>query len=133
MRSATVSKLKATLSQHLARVKAGGPGPSPRAGSCRTCSPRFGQASKGILEDAPPSGPGWGSAEGPPGGTRERPVKFVGRVGDRPKTHPLSAADALQLAAGLLWADGRPAHHDFVCLDQRLREAAQREGFRVLP
>ncbi len=47
--------------------------------------------------------------------------------------HPLTAADALQLAAGLLWADGRPAHHDFVCLDQRLREAAQREGFRVLP
>src|SRR5216683_3464431 len=78
MRSATVSKLKATLSQHLARVKAGGPGPSPRAGSCRTCSPRFGQASKGVLEDAPPSGPGWGSAEGPAGGTRERPVKFWG-------------------------------------------------------
>jgi len=47
--------------------------------------------------------------------------------------HPLSAADALQLAAGLLWADGRPAHHEFVCLDQRLREAAHAEGFRVLP
>ncbi len=25
------------------------------------------------------------------------------------------------------------ARHDFVCLDQRLREAAQREGFQVLP
>lgn len=47
--------------------------------------------------------------------------------------HPLRAADALQLAAGLLWADGRSARHDFVCLDQRLREAAQREGFQVLP
>ena len=47
--------------------------------------------------------------------------------------HALSAADALQLAAALLWANGRPARHDFVCLDQRLREAAQREGFRVLP
>ena len=47
--------------------------------------------------------------------------------------HPLSAANALQLAAGLLWANGRPAHHDFVCLDQRLRDAAQAEGFRVLP
>jgi hypothetical protein len=51
--------------------------------------------------------------------------------------HPLSVADALQLAAGLLagllWANGRPAHHDFVCLDHRLRDAAQAEGFRVLP
>jgi len=47
--------------------------------------------------------------------------------------HPLRAADALQLAAGLLWANGRPAHHDFVSLDQRLRDAAQAEGFRVLP
>jgi hypothetical protein len=47
--------------------------------------------------------------------------------------HPLRAADALQLAAGLIWANGRTARHQFVCLDQRLREAAQREGFEVLP
>ena len=47
--------------------------------------------------------------------------------------HPLRAADALQLAAGLLWADGGAARRSFVCLDQRLREAAQREGFQVLP
>ena len=47
--------------------------------------------------------------------------------------HSLSAADALQLAAGLLWADGHPAQHDFVCLDQRLRGAAHAEGFQLLP
>ncbi len=47
--------------------------------------------------------------------------------------HPLRAADALQLAAGLLWANGQAARHHFVCLAQRLREAAQREGFEVLP
>ena len=47
--------------------------------------------------------------------------------------HPLRAADALQLAAGLLWADGGATRQSFVCLDQRLREAAQREGFHVLP
>lgn len=47
--------------------------------------------------------------------------------------HSLSAADALQLAAGLLWADGRPARHEFVCLDERLRDAAHAEGFQVLP
>lgn len=47
--------------------------------------------------------------------------------------HPLRAADALQLAAALVWANGRPTGHGFVCLDQRLREAASREGFQVLP
>lgn len=47
--------------------------------------------------------------------------------------HPLRAADSLQLAAALLWTRGRPAGHHFVCLDERLREAAAREGFAVLP
>lgn len=47
--------------------------------------------------------------------------------------HPLRAADALQLAAALVWSRGQTADHQFVCLDQRLREAARREGFAVLP
>ena len=47
--------------------------------------------------------------------------------------HPLRAADALQLGAALVWADGRGTGHEFVCLDPRLREAAQRKGFQVLP
>jgi predicted nucleic acid-binding protein len=47
--------------------------------------------------------------------------------------HPLRAADALQLAAALVWSRGQTAGHHFVCLDQRLREAARREGFAVLP
>ena len=47
--------------------------------------------------------------------------------------HPLRAADALQLGAALVWADGRGTGHEFVCLDERLREAAQREGFQLLP
>jgi len=47
--------------------------------------------------------------------------------------HPLRAADALQLAAALLWARGRPAGKVFVCLDERLRIAAILEGFAVLP
>lgn len=47
--------------------------------------------------------------------------------------HPLRAADSLQLAAALVWADGRPTDHGFLCLDQRLRDAAGREGFSVLP
>lgn len=43
--------------------------------------------------------------------------------------HPLRAADALQLAAALTWARGRPPGHPFVSLDERLAEAARGEGF----
>jgi uncharacterized protein len=48
-------------------------------------------------------------------------------------THSLRAADALQLAAAIVWAGQPSASHGFVCLDQRLRDAARIEGFRVLP
>jgi len=47
--------------------------------------------------------------------------------------HPLRAADAVQLAAALVWAGEKPAGCILVCLDSRLRECAQREGFTVLP
>lgn len=47
--------------------------------------------------------------------------------------HPLRAADSLQLAAAIVWADKKPRGHYFVCLDFRLREAARKEGFSVLP
>jgi len=48
-------------------------------------------------------------------------------------THPLRAADAAQLAAALLVCDERPELLAFVTLDERLAEAAQREGFTVVP
>lgn len=47
--------------------------------------------------------------------------------------HRLRAADSLQLAAALLWAGEPPAGSGFVCFDDRLREAADGEGFTVLP
>ncbi len=47
--------------------------------------------------------------------------------------HSLPAADALQLAAALVASDETPAALPFVTLDERLAEAARREGFRVLP
>jgi hypothetical protein len=47
--------------------------------------------------------------------------------------HTLRAADALQLASALVAADGDPAGLPFVCLDDRLRDAARREGFPLLP
>jgi predicted nucleic acid-binding protein len=47
--------------------------------------------------------------------------------------HPLRAADAFHLAAALLWSQGETRDHVFVSFDQRLREAALKEGFSVLP
>ncbi len=44
------------------------------------------------------------------------------------RVHTLRAADALQLAAALEWA-GAPPDGEFVTFDDRLREAAVREGF----
>lgn len=47
--------------------------------------------------------------------------------------HPLRAADALQLAAALIWCGEQPRGCPFVCLDERLRSAASRSGFVLLP
>jgi uncharacterized protein len=49
------------------------------------------------------------------------------------RTHPLRAADALQLAAALLWAEGAPERALLHTLDRRLALAAPREGFQVIP
>jgi hypothetical protein len=48
------------------------------------------------------------------------------------RVHPLRAADALQIAAALVAAEQTPAELELVSLDERLVEAAQREGFRVV-
>lgn len=47
--------------------------------------------------------------------------------------HGLRAADAIQLGAALVGVADRPSGREFVCLDDRLAEAARREGFRVVP
>lgn len=46
--------------------------------------------------------------------------------------HPLRAADAAQLGAALLVAENDPSSLTFVCLDEQLALAADREGMRVL-
>lgn len=48
------------------------------------------------------------------------------------RVHDLRAPDALQLAAALAAAEGRPATLAFVCLDERLAVAAEREGFTLI-
>ena len=57
---------------------------------------------------------------------RTRAIRLLG-------THGLRAADALQLAAALVFCDERTESLPFVCLDDRLAEAARKERFPVLP
>jgi len=47
--------------------------------------------------------------------------------------HALRAADALQLAAALVWCSGQTRGAEVASFDSRLREAALREGFGVFP
>lgn len=47
--------------------------------------------------------------------------------------HPLRAADAFQLAAALQWCERQTADKTVVSFDARLRTAAYKEGFVLLP
>ncbi|MGH9317481.1 MAG: type II toxin-antitoxin system VapC family toxin [Thermoanaerobaculia bacterium] len=60
------------------------------------------------------------------GSVRSRALRLL-------NTHPLGAADALQLGAALVASEERPESLPFVCLDDRLRDAARNEGFKILP
>jgi uncharacterized protein len=63
-----------------------------------------------------------------------QPADLVRRRAERLlMVHPLRAADAFQLAAALIWSQEAPVGLHMVCLDFNLREAAQKEGFTVLP
>lgn len=48
------------------------------------------------------------------------------------ENYALRAADSMQLAAGLIWCEQRPAKRTFICGDARLAEAAARTGFSVI-
>jgi predicted nucleic acid-binding protein len=48
------------------------------------------------------------------------------------ETHPIRAADALQIGAALVVVENEPESLEFVTLDERQAEAAEREGLRVL-
>jgi uncharacterized protein len=48
------------------------------------------------------------------------------------RTHPLRAADSLQLAAAMTASEGDPTSIEIVVLDVRLTEAARREGLTVV-
>jgi uncharacterized protein len=67
------------------------------------------------------------------GGWHEvQPVESVRRAAKRAlRVHSLRTADALQLAAATVGSEGQPASLDVVSLDDRLSDAARREGFAV--
>ena len=64
-------------------------------------------------------------------------VSLVDTVKNRAKrllgVHLLRSADALQLGAALTVTLDDPLGVEFVCLDERLTDAARREGFVLLP
>lgn len=58
-----------------------------------------------------------------------RPVVEVRMTASRLlAVHPLSAGDAVQLAAALRWAGGMSEGAEMISLDTRLRDVASREG-----
>lgn len=61
----------------------------------------------------------------PSEGVRKRAVRLL-------RVHPLRAADALQLGAALVAAREDPSSLSLVTSDDRLKSAAQREGFVIL-
>lgn len=62
-----------------------------------------------------------------------QPVEAARRTARRLlRVHPLRAADALQLAAAVVACEGDPSSLELVTLDERLADAARREGFAVL-
>jgi uncharacterized protein len=67
---------------------------------------------------------GWHEIE-PSETIRENALRFL-------RVHPLRAADALQLAAAFLAAERRPSSLEIVTLDERLADAARREGFQLV-
>ena len=67
---------------------------------------------------------GWHEIE-PGEVVREGAMRFL-------RVHPLRAAGALQLAAAFAAAEHRPASLQFVTLDERLAEAARKEGFTMV-
>jgi predicted nucleic acid-binding protein len=62
------------------------------------------------------------------------PTERVRQLAERlPEQYGLRALDSFQLAAGLVWCRERPRRRVFVCLDERLSEAASKAGFDVVP
>jgi hypothetical protein len=58
--------------------------------------------------------------------------KLRNRAVDLLESYPLRAGDALQLAAALIWCNGKPRNRVFVCFDLLLADVAAQAGFTVI-
>lgn len=68
------------------------------------------------------------------GWTEVQPSEILRATAERLlAVHVLSAGDAFQLAAALLWCQRQPTNRELVSFDTRLRDAAYKEGFTILP
>lgn len=67
---------------------------------------------------------GWHEVE-PSEVVRENAMRFL-------RVHPLRAADALQLGAAFAAAERRPSSLQVITLDERLADAARKEGFLLV-
>jgi predicted nucleic acid-binding protein len=82
------------------------------------------EATQAALERLDALAEGWNEVQ---------PVEATRRAARRLlRVHSLRAADAFQLAAAVVAAEGHAPSLEIVTLDDRLAEAAQREGFVVL-
>lgn len=62
-----------------------------------------------------------------------QPIGRVRQIASRLlRVHPLRAGDALQLGAAIVASEDQAATLPFVTLDDRLADAAQREGFTIV-
>jgi uncharacterized protein len=81
------------------------------------------QATQEALERLDALAEGWNEVQ---------PLETAKRVARRLlRVHNLRAADALQLAAAVVAAEGDAATLEIVTLDDRLADAARREGFEI--
>lgn len=88
-----------------------------REGGLLTVDERLARDKLAFLEDT------WHEVQASEG-VRKRALRLL-------RVHPLRAADALQLAAALVACGEDPQGFSFLTGDDRLREAAEREGFDV--
>jgi len=65
-------------------------------------------------------------------GKQQREKNPVRKEETRPRSMSLLSEKTCPNNGGNL-SQGDPIHHTFICFDQRLREAARREGFHILP
>src|SRR2546427_826568 len=145
MKKARIAELKDHLSRYLDHVKGGGSvlvfdrdQPVAQIVPIQSGRHNTGELGERLGREEPRSAPHLLAARREILSAWERwsevtAVEIVRRYAERVvETHPIRAADALQIGAALVAAEDNPASIAFVSLDRNLAEAAEREGFHVI-